>query len=101
MHISEKKCTFATEFGSILSNLIVKFKKVMGNLLNLFMDYFNTLTPEQVQADWDTLKEFNTFGPLALSTIENSQYCFNSSEQMLVCPNLEITENEKNFSLAA
>ena len=73
----------------------------MGNLLNLFMDYFNTLTPEQVQADWDALKEFNTFGSLASSINENSQDCFYSSELMSVDPNLEIIDNEQNFSLAA
>jgi hypothetical protein len=72
----------------------------MGKLLSMFVDYFETPTPEQVQANWDTLQEFNTFGPLALLSIENSQYCFNFYELSIISFESEIS-NDQTYSLAA
>lgn len=72
----------------------------MGNLLNMFVDCFETLTPEQLQANWDTLQEFNTFGALALHSIESPQYSFCVSESSTICSELEIS-NDQTYSLAS
>lgn len=59
----------------------------MGKLLEQFVSYFSNVTNEQLQADWEELKEFNQYGPLMLLTIEKNDYKFS------------FAKNEKNFCL--
>lgn len=82
------------------SNLF-KNVEIMGNLLKLFMGYFETLTPEQIQADWDALKEFNDFGAPMLLTIENSQCWVYVNDQFDVNSYVDTTSCSQTYSLAA
>lgn len=60
----------------------------MGKLFEQFMSYFSNVTDEQLQVDWEELKDFNQYGPLMLLTIEENEYKFS------------FAKNEKSFCMS-
>lgn len=66
----------------------------MGNLLNKLREYLTNASPQEIQENWDELKEWNEVGTLASEYIEAClEFCV---KQVIVFKNIE---ESSEFSL--
>lgn len=74
----------------------------MGKLLDEVKAYFASASKEQLRKDWEELKEYNEFGPIALSVLDNANSLRKTVIKESACDkNNKYDSEDNNMSLAA